>query len=412
MTLLIGTNQVLRATRKMAAVACFDAPDGRTMVTWSHRTASICDSWVDDTRAALRPTQSNKFAGGVVGWLSYEAGGQVERMPSHRQPHTGMKSCLWRVEGALHFDPTSEDWSVHGSPAFKAEAQAVLKEAATCATEPLNPHQTKPWAPAQPTPIEQAYTAGVSHILEAIRQGEVYQVNLAWEHTGVRIDDAIGAWLALRDQNPAQYGAYLRHGDTEVVSNSPELFLEIDGKTGRIQSRPIKGTAPLGNESRRALESSTKERAELTMIVDLVRNDLGRVCQAGTVDAQPRTIRQCGDLWHAEQTVSATLRRDQDAVDALCATFPPGSVTGAPKVRAMEVIHDLEPGPRGVYTGAIGWLSDNGDARFSVAIRTAPVQDGRGRFHVGAGIVADSHPDKEWRETLAKAQALAHSLGA
>ena len=148
------------------------------------------------------------------------------------------------------------------------------------------------------------------------------------------------------------------------------------------------------------------------MIVDLVRNDLGRVAQAGTVHAQPRDIRKCGDLWHAEQAVEAVLRNDADALDALAASFPPGSVTGAPKVKAMEVIHRLEPVPRGIYTGAIGWLSDSGDARLSVAIRTATVQGGRARFHVGAGIVADSQPQREWEETLAKAQALATSLGA
>jgi para-aminobenzoate synthetase component 1 len=252
----------------------------------------------------------------------------------------------------------------------------------------------------------------VGTILEAIQQGEVYQVNLAWEHTDVLLDDAAGAWLAIRQSNPAHYGAYLRCGETEIISNSPELFLEVDRASGRFQSRPIKGTAPMVPGARELLESSPKERAELTMIVDLVRNDLGRVAQPGTVQAKARTIRKCGDLWHAEQAVTAKLRPGADALDALAAAFPPGSVTGAPKVKAMEVIHRLEPGPRGVYTGAIGWLSDSGDARFSVAIRTATVREGRARFHVGAGIVADSQPEREWEETLAKAQALAVSLGA
>jgi len=409
----IDLDRVLRAATEMGALACFDAPDGRTIVTWGNSSPPLSGPWTTATRGEILPSTSDFFDGGVVGWLGYEAGGEVERMPLPRGPRAAADTCLWRVDGAMHLDPATGHWSIHGSGAFEVEAQALLRkaqvlEAPASRTQPL----LHSWAPEESQPIAQRYTDGVTAILEAIRSGEVYQVNLAWEHANVRIDDALGAWLAIRRTNPAQYGAYLRCSGVEVVSNSPELFLEVDGSTRRVQSCPIKGTASRDNGSRQALEESPKERSELTMIVDLVRNDLGRVAVPGTVQAHERTIRQCGDLWHAEQTVDAVLRGDADAVDAVAAAFPPGSVTGAPKVRAMEVIHRLEPVPRGVYTGAIGWFGDNGSARMSVAIRTATVVNGRARFHVGAGIVADSHPQHEWEETLAKAQALAGSLEA
>ena len=160
------------------------------------------------------------------------------------------------------------------------------------------------------------------------------------------------------------------------------------------------------------LSESPKEQAELTMITDLVRNDLGRVSRPGTVRASPRRIRVCGDLFHAEQSVESMVSPGLDSLDVLSACFPPGSVTGAPKVRAMELIHEIEGRARGVYTGAIGFFMDNGNAHWNVAIRTASIHNGIGRFHIGAGIVADSDPEQEWLETLAKGNMLARWLQA
>ncbi len=405
-------NQLLRATEHMPSVACFDAPNGAAMLTWSTTPSPVLGSWVQATREALRPTVNGPFSGGIVGWLGYESGAQVERMPIPRGPRAAADTCLWRVDGAMHLDPASQTWTVRGTDQFHAEAQALIARACARAARASTDSLPRSWAPAGQQPIAQRYTAGVDQILAAIRSGEVYQVNLAWEHTDIPLEDAMGAWLAIRRANPAQYGAYLRFDGVEIISNSPELFLEVNKESGTLRSCPIKGTATLEAGAKEALEASPKERAELTMIVDLVRNDLGRVAEPGTVRALPRAIRRCGDLWHAEQTVEARIRPTADAVDAVAAAFPPGSVTGAPKVKAMEVIHRLEPVPRGVYTGAIGWFGDSGDARFSVAIRTATVTGGHARFHVGAGIVADSQPEREWEETLAKAQALAVSLGA
>jgi len=264
------------------------------------------------------------------------------------------------------------------------------------------------WKPPNHVERSDHYTEGVRSILNHVHAGDVYQVNLSWEQSAIPIEDAIAAWLGLRSDNPAARGCYLRQAGVEVLSNSPELFLSVDGQERTVQSIPIKGTAPFsgGEAAKNSLEISPKERAELTMIVDLVRNDLGRVAIPGSVETDPREIRQCGDLWHAEQRVKATLSANKDAISAVAAAFPPGSVTGAPKVRAMEVIHHLETVPRGIYTGAIGWFSDDGRAHFNVAIRTATASAEKTHFHVGAGIVSDSSPDLEWQETVAKGNAL------
>jgi para-aminobenzoate synthetase component 1 len=322
--------------------------------------------------------------------------------------------CLWRTDGALVQAHGSGEWTIEGTKDFILQANTLLDAAQGQEPHPPAKMGAHSWAPQSIDARSASYIQGVKRILKEVRDGNVYQVNLAWEQDGIHISDGAAAWLHLREVNPALRGCYLRHGGTEIISNSPELFLEIDPHDRTITSIPIKGTAAIsgGRASLDHLECSQKERAELTMIVDLVRNDLGRIAKTGTVKARDRTIRQCGDLWHAEQVVNATLADDRDAVDAMSAAFPPGSVTGAPKVRAMEVIRALEARPRGVYTGAIGWFGDGGGAHFNVAIRTATVVDGVGRFHVGAGIVADSAPEHEWAETLAKADRLATVLGA
>jgi anthranilate/para-aminobenzoate synthase component I len=302
---------------------------------------------------------------------------------------------------------------VFGSLAFREDAATVLaRSSAGTEAPPLCRQPAKSSSAQPPAGQRQQYIDGVRSILRHIEAGDVYQANLAWEQTEISVACAAKAWLRLRRENPASRGCYLRQGGVEIVSNSPELFMNYGPISRCMVSAPIKGTAGVagGQKAKQALERSPKERAELTMIVDLVRNDLGRVAAIGTVAASKRQIRQCGDLWHAEQTVSATAAMGIDAVSAVAAAFPPGSVTGAPKVKAMSIINDLEAGPRGVYTGAIGWFADGGGAHLNVAIRTATVIDGIGRFHVGAGIVAQSEPEQEWRETLDKARALSRCL--
>lgn len=416
---MIGTplKNLLHAARDLPGLACFDTDLGVSILTWGDGSAHTESAdWQDFVRSETKsaPNNGGLFTGGVVGWLGYEAGGSVERMPFPVAPRATHDVCLWRTDGSIEFNHQSQECLIYGSQDFQAQAQCVLHEARQAATASFQDSIVSHWQPTDHIAQSQRYTQAVESVLDSVRAGDVYQVNLAWEQSGIPIADAQQTWLHLRELNPALRGCYLRFSETEIVSNSPELFLHIDPVSRCISSAPIKGTAPAnaGESAKQDLWVSPKERAELTMIVDLVRNDLGRVAIPGSVTASERIIRKCGDIWHAEQIVTALLDDHLDAVDAVSAAFPPGSVTGAPKVRAMEVIHALENHPRGIYTGALGWFADGGGVHLNVAIRTATILDGNARFHVGAGIVADSQPTHEWNETLVKAQALAHSLGA
>jgi para-aminobenzoate synthetase component 1 len=406
---------LVRIARKLSGFCVFDTAIGQTVVTWSHHPPHTkIDGWKAYIRDNLRDTPADHapYSGGVVGWIGYEAGRSVETMPLPVASRPAHDICLWRTDGAIVQDQHTGAMTVHGAASFRSDATALLKAASLGEGTAGNDIEEAHWEPNKHTLQSAQYTEGVETILGHVRAGDVYQVNLAWEQAAIPTRCAASVWLRLRTENPALRGCYLRQGPVEIISNSPELFLSVDPKKRRVVSIPIKGTAALidGAAAKARLEVSPKERAELTMIVDLVRNDLGRVAEPGSVTASHRKIRQCGNLWHAEQEVSAILAPGHDAVSTVAAAFPPGSVTGAPKVRAMAVIHALEPTPRGVYTGTIGWFADGGGAHLNVAIRTATVIDGMARFHVGAGIVAESQPNLEWLETLAKADALSRCL--
>jgi aminodeoxychorismate synthase component I len=253
------------------------------------------------------------------------------------------------------------------------------------------------------------FLAQVARIKEWIAAGDIYQVNLSQSFTaGVSGGSLFGLYEELREASPAPMAAWLALDGTELLSSSPESFLKISGRF--IETRPIKGTRPRSadpDEDCRAayeLQTSAKEIAELVMITDLLRNDLGRVCEFGTVEvAEMLRLESLAQVHHLVSTVCGTLRPENDAVTALAACFPGGSITGAPKMRAMEIIRELEGGPRGIYCGAIGWLGFNGESSMNIAIRTLVRKGGRLIYQVGAGIVADSDPQKEYEETLHKA---------
>jgi para-aminobenzoate synthetase component 1 len=249
-----------------------------------------------------------------------------------------------------------------------------------------------------------------------IAAGDIYQVCLSHAFDAELSGDAWPFYEALRHHSPAPYAAFLDLGGTQIVSASPECFLRISGR--RIVTRPIKGTRPrradtqLDQRNAYDLITSAKEIAELVMITDLERNDLGRVCEYGSV-AVPELLKleSYEQVHHLVSTVTGTLREDVTHLAALRACFPGGSISGAPKKRALEIISELEPHPRGIYTGAIGYFGYNGESQFSIAIRTAIFERSAASFHVGAGIVADSIPEREWQETLDKAAGLALAAG-
>jgi para-aminobenzoate synthetase component I len=249
-----------------------------------------------------------------------------------------------------------------------------------------------------------------------IAAGDIYQVCLSHAFDAEFSGDAWSFYEALRHHSPAPHAAFLDLGGTQIASASPECFLRLSDR--RIVTRPIKGTRPrradtqLDQRNAYDLITSAKEIAELVMITDLERNDLGRVCEYGSV-AVPELLKleSYEQVHHLVSTVTGTLRENVTHLAALRACFPGGSISGAPKKRALEIISELEPDPRDIYTGAIGYFGYNGESQFSIAIRTAVFEGGTASFHAGAGIVADSIPEREWQETLDKAAGLALAAG-
>lgn len=258
------------------------------------------------------------------------------------------------------------------------------------------------------------YCAMVRTALDYIAAGDIYQVNLAHRfQTPLNAGsfDAFDCYLNLREASPSPFASYLNLGDRQIISSSPEQFLQLSGNT--IQTRPIKGTRPRFRDREKDEKSacdlitSPKEVSELIMITDLERNDLGQICEFGSVRASDLLkLEKFAQVFHLVSTIEGTLRNDVDHIDAVHACFPGGSITGAPKKRAREIIAELEPEPRGLYTGAIGCFGFNGESRFNIVIRTAIAEKEVLHFHVGAGIVADSIPAKEWEETLHKAEGI------
>ena len=260
-----------------------------------------------------------------------------------------------------------------------------------------------------PTLARADFLRRVARAQEYIAAGDIYQVNLAHRFTAPWPGgDPFAFYCALRCASPAPHAAFLAQNGRAVLSSSPELFLRIRGR--HIVTRPIKGTRPRHADavadagSAEELLASAKENAELLMITDLERNDLGQVCEFGSVAVTEMLKLECFEqVFHLVSTVEGRLRAEVDPVTALRACFPGGSITGAPKKRAREIIAELEPEPRGLYTGALGYFGFNGESQFAIAIRTVVIENGAAHFHVGAGIVADSDPDREWQETLDKA---------
>ena len=259
------------------------------------------------------------------------------------------------------------------------------------------------------------FLAATRRVLNYIHAGDIYQVNLSQRLTAPWTGEGWEFHRALNAASPAPFSAFIDTGDFQIASSSPERFLRLSGQ--HIQTRPIKGTRPRDADPQRdaqlalELQSSEKERAELVMITDLLRNDLGRVCEFGSV-AVPELMRleQFPQVQHLVSTVEGRLRPELSHLGALRECFPGGSITGAPKYRSMEIIDELEPVTRGPYTGSIGYLGFNRESQFNIAIRTAVVRANQVWFQTGAGIVADSDPEMEYEETLAKARGFGAAL--
>jgi len=359
--------------------------------------SGACQRFEGDPFEALRlllAERQGARGGAAVGYLGYGLKRHIESLPDTAVDDLGVPDCHLAFYDRIHpFDPRP------------------------LAPPPPAPRLPPKFEELRSTFMREGYEAAVRRALAYIRAGDIYQVNLSQRFQAPCQGDPFDVYLGLRAQSPAPFSAYLRYPDFAVLSSSPERFLRYQPHDRLVETRPIKGTRPRGADpdSDRVLAAelldSAKDRAENVMIVDLERNDLGRVAEVGSVVvAGLCELESYATVHHLTSTIRARLHSDRDVVDLLRATFPGGSITGAPKIRAMEIIDEMEPVARGVYTGAIGYIGFDGALDLNIAIRTMVIKDGVASFHVGGGIVADSDPALEYEETLHKGAALARVL--
>ena len=363
---------------------------------------------------------SPPFQGGFIGYLSYDLAPRLERLPRRNSADTRfpvLRFALYDTFVVLdHQSGTAELWAAdllnEGATSLKTRRDRWRKDLdGSLPTSPTLSTLTRTTSGFS----REEYVTAVRRALDYIEAGDIFQVNLSQRFVAEGANQPFELYRRLRQASPAPYSAYLAWDDLAVVSASPELFYQTSGD--RISTRPIKGTRPrstnLDEDARLAfeLQSSPKDRAELTMIVDLERNDLGRVCRYGSVQVlEAWTVESFADVHHLVATVEGRLRPEVGPVDVIQALFPGGSITGAPKIRAMEIIDELEPRCRSVYTGAVGFLGRCGQSAFNIAIRTMLVENERVTYQVGGGIVADSDPEAEYLETLDKGRAIRRVL--
>jgi para-aminobenzoate synthetase component 1 len=368
------------------------------------------------------------FCGGWIGHFSYELGRYIERLPERAVDDLGIpltRLCFY--DRAIAFDHHSGTfWII----ALELPDDSESAEEKMAALEHLL-DQSQRVQPAEPPAMSiedldftgirrnmthDDYLDAVRRIKGYIRDGDIYQANFSHRFEQPFHGRPVRFFHWQNRYNPSGYAAYLDAGDFQIVSASPEMFITIHNRL--IRTKPIKGTRPrinaLDPEASRLnakqfseLLASEKEQAELNMIIDLERNDVARICKPGTRRViQPRTIEAYPTVFHAVATVGGELRSDITFSDVLKAMFPGGSITGAPKIRSMEIIDELEPTARGVYTGSIGFIGLDGTVCLNIAIRTAIITSGSAFVQTGGGIVADSDPQAEWAETITKARAL------
>jgi len=371
------------------------------------------------------------FCGGWVGYFSYELGRYIEKLPETATDDLKkplIRLCFYdriicydHVEGtwwliALEFADDIEE------PAEKfAAMEKLLAEAQRIRTTPCPPAELNniDFSQIRCNIDKDYYLETIGKIKRYIYDGDVYQVNFSQRFECDYKARPIELYHWQNYYNPSGYAAYIDGGSFHIVSASPEMFITITD--GVIRTKPIKGTRPrieecagtspqarqINAKNFDELVGSEKEQAELNMIIDLERNDLTKVCKYGTIKVvQPRTIESYPTVFHAVATVEGQLREETTFCDILKAMFPGGSITGAPKIRSMEIIDETEPTGRGVYTGSIGFIGINGDVCLNIAIRTIIIAAQKAYVQVGGGIVADSQPQAEWQETITKARAL------
>jgi para-aminobenzoate synthetase component 1 len=366
------------------------------------------------------------FQGGAVGYFSYEMGACIEKLPQKNPKDSSFpETHFYFYAHGLSFDTVSQESWLFRQAFCPFSLEQLLQQLPSPA--PL------PTVFAIPDPVwiqsnfsKEAYLQALQKTQEYLQKGDIFQANISQKFQGALPlnVNARDLYLRLRHISPAPYAAYLDFGERQFLSSSPELFLRRQGS--EIHTYPIKGTRKRGKTPeederlRQELWTSEKDNAELTMIVDLCRNDFGRVCAFKSISVVPPDsvsreregiyLEEHPTVFHLLAHIQGTLRPEATNLDLFRASFPGGSITGAPKIRAMEIINELEPCQRGPYTGAFGWIGFHQDLELSIAIRILLIEKERFSFQVGGGIVIDSHPEEEYLETLVKAKGLLLAL--
>jgi len=364
------------------------------------------------------------FIGGAVGYLSYDLGNYIEHLPRTAKDDTNVYDLYFGLYNLVIVIDHLENKTYIATPNLNIEKEEKLiidienkiKKAEINGIEEICYEEKN----VEPIKLNSNFTKdnfenSVRKVQDYIRQGDIYQANLTQRFNGKTTLSSYELYRDLRKVSPAPFGALLNFEHSKILSNSPERFIKcIDNK---VETRPIKGTRPRGKtieEDLRLqdeLRNSEKDRAELLMIVDLERNDIGRVSKIGSVKVPELfVIEPYANVNHLVATVEGRLKDNLDCIDVIKATFPGGSITGAPKIRAMEIIDELEPTQRNVYTGSIGYIGFNGDMDLNIAIRTIIKQGENVYFQVGGGMTWDSNPEDEYQETLDKAKSIMKAL--
>ena len=358
---------------------------------------------------------------GAVGYFSYEYGRKKQGVPSQNEDIVTLPDAIVTFYDFFVIEDCHKKEIYFVANGITGDAEKVLKRAEEiCQNSELRKgarekESTKFEIKVFPNFTKEEYKQAVADMIQYIIEGDIYIANMTQQLTVESKKDPIDVFYDLREANPSPFGGYLDYGDYQIVCASPERFLKM--KRGKINTRPIKGTRKRGETEeedirmRQELENSEKDKSELLMIVDLERNDLNRVCVPGSVKVTELfTVEEYATVFHLVSDIEGTLQEEKDVVDLLEAAFPGGSITGAPKYRAMEIIDELEHGKRNLYTGSIGYLTLNGDCDFNIVIRTALHKDGKYYLGVGGGITAESDLEFEYEETLQKAKAVLEAM--
>jgi len=354
-----------------------------------------------------------RFIGGAVGYISYDSVRYWERLPSKARDDL----LLPDMEFGIYTDGIVFDHLKKGIHYYSLGRENRLKQVESLLRRKVESGRGELNAPAgaKPTVEQERFEAMVETAKEHITVGDIFQVVLSKRYDFELQGDLSKFYEALSKINPSPYMYFLKFGERRIIGSSPEMLVRVENR--QVETFPIAGTRPhlpdrkANAKLTKELLADPKERAEHVMLVDLARNDVGRVAKYGSVDVpELLTVQQFSHVQHIVSRVVGTLRAEFDAFDAMRAMFPAGTVSGAPKPRAMEIIEELEPVRRGPYAGALGYFSFNGNADFAITIRTLVARGTGCSIQSGAGIVADSEPEKEWHETESKAAGLMRAV--